>query len=108
LLSLATRSAAQLPQSPTSIPSQKTVSHCWLDVCGAFVVEDADLGVHSEIVLTSDTFVGARGFEDGSDQTEYQIHLFQPDGTPVGEDGVAHRLTVPAMKTTVIKVADLI
>jgi len=52
LLSLASRSAAQQPQSPTAIAPQKTVSHCWLDVCGAFVVEDADLGVHSEIVLT--------------------------------------------------------
>lgn len=108
LLSLATRTAAQQPPSPQPASLQKTVSHCWLDVCGAFVVEDADLGIHSEIVLTSDTFVGARGFEDGSDQTEYQIYLFQPDGTPIGDDGVAHRLTVPAMKTTVIKVADLI
>jgi len=108
LLSLASRSAARQPQSPIAVTPQKTVSHCWLDVCGAFVVEDADLGVHSEIVLTSDTFVGPRGFEDGSDQTEYQIHLFHPDGTAIGKDGVAHKLTVPAMRTTVIKVADLI
>lgn len=107
LLSLATLSTTAQQQSPATA-AQKTSSHCWLDVCGAFVVEDADLGVHSEIVLTSDTFVGPRGFEDGSEQTEYQIHLFQPDGTPVGNDGVAHRVTVPAMKTTVVKVADLI
>ena len=103
LLSLATRTAAHHTQD-----SNKSGSLCWLDVCGALVVEDADLGVHSEIVLTSDTFVGARGFEDGSDQTEYEIHLFDPTGTPVGDDGVAYRVTVPAMNTTVISVADLI
>jgi hypothetical protein len=81
---------------------------CWLDVCAAFIVEDADLGVHSEIVLTSDTFVGSKGFEDGADKTEYEIYLYDSSGNAIGTDGLALRLMVPAMQTTVVKVAELI
>jgi hypothetical protein len=77
-------------------------------VCAAFVVEDPALGIHSEIVLTSDTFVGTRGFEDGADSTEYEIYLYDSAGTPVGPDSVAKRMVVPAMQTTVIKTVDLI
>ena len=110
LVSLATVPFFRNPlnfQNQTSNTSTKTNS-CWLDVCGALIVEDPALGIHSEIVLTSDTFVGTRGFEDGADATEYEIHLYDAAGTPVGSDGVAKRLVVPAMQTTVIKTADLV
>ncbi len=81
---------------------------CWLDACAPFIVEDAEKGIHSEIVLTSDTFAGAGGYEDGADVTEYEIHLFDGAGNAMGPGGVAARLTVPAMRTTVVAVRDLV
>jgi len=110
LVSLATVPLLRQPlafQNPNSSSPPQTNS-CWLDVCAAFIVEDPALGIHSEIVLTSDTFVGTRGFEDGADSTDYEIYLYDAAGTPVGPDSVAKRLTVPAMQTTVIKTADLV
>ncbi len=85
---------------------------CWLDVCAPFVIEDADRGMHTEIILTSDTFAGARGHQDGADATEYEIYLYDASGRAIGarshQDGVARRLTVPAMRTTVIPARELI
>ncbi|HEY8227830.1 MAG TPA: hypothetical protein VIG25_21345, partial [Pyrinomonadaceae bacterium] len=81
---------------------------CWLDVCAAFIVEDPELDIHSEIVLTSDSFVGQKGFADGADATDYEIYLYDADGTAIGTDGVARRLTVPAMQTTVLKTSELL
>jgi hypothetical protein len=81
---------------------------CWLDVCAPFIVEDAARGIHTEIILTSDTFASARGHEDGAQATDYEIYLYDRAGQAVGADGVARRMTVPAMQTTVIAVRDLI
>jgi hypothetical protein len=81
---------------------------CWLDVCAPLVVEDAALGVSSEIVVTSDTFSGPAGHADGRDKTDYEIYLYDRAGQSLGKDGVAARLTVPAMQTTVIKTRDLL
>ena len=81
---------------------------CWLDVCAPFIIEDAERGLHTEIILTSDTFAGARGHQDGADATEYEIYLYDATGRAIGADGVARRLTVPAMRTTVIAARDLI
>lgn len=81
---------------------------CWLSVCAPFIVEDNEQGVQSEIILTSDTFAGRRGHEDGKDVTEYEIYLYDADGKAVGAGGIARRLTVPAMHTTVIPIRDLI
>lgn len=81
---------------------------CWLDVCAPLIIQDEKLGVESEIVLTSDTFIGAGGYADGADQTEYEIYLYDSEGRAIGEDGVARRLSVPAMHTTVIPVNELI
>jgi hypothetical protein len=81
---------------------------CWLDVCAPFIVENEAAGIHSEIVLTSDTFVGRKGHEDRLDSTEYEIYLYDVAGKAVGADGVAKRLTVPAMQTTVIPVGDIL
>ena len=81
---------------------------CWLDVCAPFIVEDAPRGIHSEIILTSDTFAGSRGYEDQVDQTEYELYLYDPEGRPIGANGVARRLTVPAMTATIINASDLL
>jgi hypothetical protein len=80
---------------------------CWLDVCAPFIVNDPE-GVQSEILLTSDTFAGVRGYEDGADTTEYEILLYNSSGHAVGQDGIAKRLTVPALHTTRLSVGDLL
>jgi hypothetical protein len=81
---------------------------CWLDVAAPFIVEDPEIGLRSEIVLTSDTFVGAKGYEDGADTTEYEIYLYDADGKPVGAEGVAKRLVVPAMQMTVLSLREIL
>lgn len=81
---------------------------CWLDVCAPFIIQDSALGIDSEIVLTSDNFIGATGYADGVDATEYQIYFYDSEGHPVGDNGVAKGLTAPAMRTTVIPVAELV
>ena len=81
---------------------------CWLDVCAPFIIQDPALGIDSEIVLTSDNFIGATGYSDGADATEYQIYLYDFDGHPLGDNGVAKGLTAPAMRTTVIPVGELL
>jgi hypothetical protein len=81
---------------------------CWLDVCAPFIVQDSTLGIESEIVLTSDNFVGAGGHADGADATEYEIYLYDFAGHPIGENGIAKRLVAPAMRTTVIPVSELV
>src|SRR5262249_7535825 len=80
---------------------------CWLDVCAPFIVNDPQ-GVQSEILLTSDTFAGSRGYEDGADATEYEIYLYDAQGKPIGEAGLAKRLVVPAMQTTLLSVRDIL
>ena len=67
----------------------KAPVECWLDVAAPFLVEAPDQGIRSEIFLTSDTFVGRTGYTDGADATEYEIYLYDKDGKPVGQDGVA-------------------
>jgi hypothetical protein len=89
-------------------PANPTPPVCWLDVCAPFVVEDARAGIHSEIFLTSDTFIGRQGYEDSVDATEYEIYLYDAAGRALGSDGVAKRLSVPAMHTTVLPVSDLL
>ena len=81
---------------------------CWLDVCAPFIIQDSALGIDSEIVLTADNFVGATGYADGADATEYQIYLYDFEGNPLGENGVARGLIAQAMRTTVISVAELV
>jgi len=93
----------QTPSNPAS-----TNGTCWLDVCAPFIVEDDERGIHTEIVLTSDTFVGAQGHQDGADATEYEIYLYDATGRAIGDGGIARRLTVPSMRTTVLNARDLI
>lgn len=87
---------------------EKPVPVCWLDVCAPFVIQDPDIGLQSEVVLTSDTFVGQNGYEDRADNTEYEIYLYDAAGKPVGLDGVAKRLTVPAMQVTILNVREIL
>ncbi len=87
---------------------QKENGSCWLDVVAPFIVEDSELGIESEIVLTSDTFVGAKGHADEQDSTDYEIHLYDMTGQAVGINGIARQLTVKAMNTTVLPVRELI
>jgi hypothetical protein len=86
----------------------KPASVCWLDVCAPFVIQDPAISLQSEVVLTSDTFVGQKGYEDRADTTEYEIYLYDAAGKPVGSDGLAKRLTVPAMQITILNLRDIL
>jgi hypothetical protein len=81
---------------------------CWLDVCAPLVVQNAELGLYSEVVLTSDTFIGQSGYTDGADTTEYEVYLYDSSGNAIGADGVAKRLVVPAMHTTTISLKEVL
>lgn len=89
-------------------PGAQSTGSCWLDLCAPFLVEDAAHGIRSEVVLTSDTFVGASGYIDGSDATEYEFYLYDAEGHRIGSAGATAKVKVPAMQTTVIAVRDLI
>ena len=92
----------------TSTNNSVNGSSCWLDVCAPLLVQDHRAGVECDVVLTSDNFIGAKGHSDGTDATEYEIYLYDAQGKPVGTDGVARRLTVAAMHTTVLPLSDLV
>jgi len=107
-------SQAQNSQQTVSAKSQDYKDNavknrtCWLDVCAPFIVEDNQIGLHSEIVLTSDTFIGTKGYKESKDATEYEIYLYDSEGNAFGSDGVAKRLIVPAMQTTVLSLRDIL
>lgn len=110
-LSLISRFAggiASLPLLPHTSASPATVPSCWLDLAAPLIIEDVDLGLRSEIVLTADTFVGSKGHHDGSDATEYELYLYDATGAPVSASGPTTKFRVPAMQTTVVAVHDLI
>lgn len=82
---------------------------CWLEVAAPFVVVDKELGVECDLVLTSDTFAGIAGHADGKFSTDYEICLYDAAGRIVGSsDGITKRMTIPAMRTTVIPIRELI
>ena len=85
-----------------------TAASCWLDVCAPLIIQDHSLGIESEIVLTADNFIGAQGYADGADATEYEIYLYDSEGRPFGANGIARSLTAGAMQTTVIPVRELV
>src|SRR6266852_3022498 len=68
--------AVRASQSPVSNNSAALSRSCWLDVCAPFIVEDDQRGIHTEVVLTSDTFVGVRGYEGDAYSTDYEIYLY--------------------------------
>ena len=83
--------------APQTSASNKAATSCWLDVCAPFIVENDQLGIHTEIVLTSDTFVGVRGYSDREDATDYEIYLYDAQGRALGTEGIARKITVSAM-----------
>ena len=89
-------------------PGTELARSCWLDVCAPLVIQDAKLGIESEIVLTSDNFIGATGYADGADATEYEIYLYDFQGRLFGDNGTPKHLSVTSMRTTVIPVSDLV
>jgi hypothetical protein len=111
LISQAVAGTALIPlftSSKRAAAAQTTGSSCWLDVCAPFIIQDPTAGIDSEIVLTSDNFIGANGYTDGADATEYQIYLYDSEGHPFGEGGIARSLTAGAMQTTVVPVRELV
>ncbi len=103
--SLVTTVAAQPQQRLFSL---QTNNSCWLEVTAPFIIEDAARGISTEVVLTSDTFAGVRGHEDKTAATEYEVYLYDANGQARGEKGIARRMTVPAMQTTVLAARDLL
>jgi len=105
-----TLGAAIIPfrSSAAWAPSEQTSVGCFLDATAPFIIDDPSLGISSEIILTSDTFVGATGYDDGKDRTEYEICLYAADGQGLGKDGVVKRVEVPALHNTVLPVRDLV
>ena len=97
---------AIIPAKPVNAGSPTAA--CWSELAAPFIVADSELGVECEIVLTSDTFAGVTGHADGKAASEYELYLYDSTGRALGKDGVAKRLTVPAMQTTVIPVRELI
>jgi hypothetical protein len=95
-------------RSPQTPSSNATSTSCWLDVCAPFILEDNQRGIHTEIVLTSDTFVGVRGYSDREDATDYEIYLYDGQGHAIGAEGIARKVTVSAMDATVISARELI
>lgn len=103
--SLATTVAAQPQQRFFPLTTNNS---CWTEITAPFILEDDARGIHTEIVLTSDTFAGVRGHEDKIAATEYEIYLYDANGKALGDQGIARRMTVPAMQTTVIAARDLL
>lgn len=100
---------AVLPAKIINAESFRTsTAGCWLEVAAPFVVVDTELGVDCELVLTSDTFAGIAGHADGKFSTDYEICLYDASGRIVGSEGVTKRMTVPAMRTTIIPIRELI
>ena len=97
-----------LPNRFASLANTSAERVCWLDLAAPLIIEDADRGFHSEIVLTSDTFVGSKGHDDGSDATEYELYLYDSSGVPVTATGPTAKLKVGAMRTTVVPMRELI
>ena len=110
------RAAAPLFVAADQTPNIKTQDYtnsvattgCWLDLCAPFIVENAAAGIHSEIVLTSDTFAGERGYTGGTEQTEYEIYLYDASGRAAGANPITRTLTVPAMQSTVLAASSLL
>lgn len=93
---------------PNSFVRRAVSAACWLEVAAPFLIEDAAVGMQSEVVLTSDTFAGARGYEDGVDATEFELCLYDATGNLIGKDSATRRLTVPAMNVTALPLRELL
>ena len=57
------------------------------------VIDDPKTGIHSDIILTSDSFAGVRGHESAANSSDYEIFLYDERGNPAGS-GNPIRLSV--------------
>lgn len=80
---------------------------CWLSVCVPLVIEEPALNLHTDIILTSATFDGVRGYQETGFATDYELYLYDSSGNPAARDRPV-KLSVPAMQTTVISCRDLL
>ncbi|MEW6210104.1 MAG: hypothetical protein AB1631_17185 [Acidobacteriota bacterium] len=97
--------------SPDRIFAQSTAAkECWLRVCVPVIIEDPASNTHTDIILTSATFDGLDGYRDSAHATDYELRLYDAAGNEQPIDGASKllRLTVPAMRTTVIPCSQLL
>lgn len=96
--------AQQYEKKPEQLVTGKM---CWLDVAAPFVVQDPRLELSTEILLTATCFPGVEGFRETQYATDYEIQLWDAKGKAVNL-GSGARMTVGAMRPTVVRVSDLV
>jgi hypothetical protein len=91
-------------------PLFATAKECWLRVCVPVIIEDPASGIHTDIILTSATFDGLDGHRDREHATDYELQLYDAAGNAQPIDGASRvlKLTVPAMRTTVLPCSQLL
>ncbi len=90
--------------------ASETAKECWLNVCVPLIIEDPASNIHTDIILTSATFDGLDGYRDSAHATDYELRLYDAAGNAQPIDGASRllRLSVPAMRTTVIPCSQLL
>lgn len=110
-LSTLTGSCMALPfvKAAPFLPASQSDKGCWLSVCVPLVIEDAANQIHTDIILTANTFEGINGYQSGAYSTEYELYLHDASGKPLPVDGSKEmlRLTIPAMHTTLLRCSEL-
>lgn len=96
-------------KAPSLLAAALSNKGCWLSVCVPLVIEDAANQIHTDIILTANTFDGIDGYQSGAYSTEYELYLHDASGKSLPIDGSKEmlRLTVPAMHTTLLKCSEL-
>ena len=92
--------------APTHAPPGAAPGACWLDIAAPFIAEDPAMQLGTQLLLTSTCFPGVEGYRDPRYATEYQILLYNANGEeiPLGAGG---KLEIPAMRPTLLRMADL-
>lgn len=112
---LALPSSAQAPQQPQQYPyddkkpAQPSApgNPCWLDVAAPFIIQDSQLGIDTQLLLTATCFPGVEGFRNAQAGTDYELLLFDGAGKPVdlGRNG---RVQISAMRPTILSMSDVL
>lgn len=108
-ISMPAYAAGQQAQGYQQYPKpepEKTPERCWLDVCAPFVVQDPDLGISTELLLTAACFPGVEGFRDAQYSTEYEVLLFDAAGREIPLE-TSRRMVIPAMRPTVLQMGEV-
>lgn len=109
-LALPASAQQQQPQYPYDDKKPAPQQHgkaCWLDVAAPFMVQDAALGINTELLLTATCFPGVEGFRSAQAGTDYELLLFDGNGKPI-DAGSAGRVRCSAMRPTVLRLSDVI